>query len=89
MPIALSSKSFASNVQENIPVQLRKDPMQIMVILHDVAVQVSEDPGRDQEGRPRGNDSVETPMVKGNGDLQRPSATGIEIGMAECRGQEG
>ncbi len=62
--------------------------MQIMVIFHDVVVQVPEDPGRDQAGRPRRNDGVEMSMVKGNGDLQRPSATGIEIGMAEGGGKE-
>ena len=65
----MSSKSFTLDLQETVTVQLREDPVQVVVVIHDVVVKVPEEPGRDMTGRPGRNDGVEPPVVKGDGDL--------------------
>ena len=62
--------------------------MEIVVVLHEVMVQVSEEPRGDPAGRLGRHDDVKPSVVEGDGDLQRLPGTGGEIGVAEGRGEQ-
>jgi hypothetical protein len=84
----LDRQILSRDLQQSVPVQRREDPVKIVVVLHEVMVQVSEEMRGDPAGRLRRHDDVEPSVVEGDGDLQRLPETGGEIGVAEGRGEE-
>jgi len=62
--------------------------VEIVVILHEVMVQVSEEMRGNPAGRLGRYDDVEPSVVEGDGDLQRLPGTDGEIGVAEGRGEQ-
>lgn len=87
MAPVLSSKSLSRDLQESVPVEVREDLVKVVVILDDVVVEIGKEACGDLPGRLGGNDVVEPPVVKGDGDLQR-LATIAEIDMSEGRSEE-
>ena len=68
-----NSKVSSRDLQQNVPVQRRENPVEIVVVLHEVMVQVSEEMRGDPAGRLGRRDDVEPSVVEGDaGNRQKP-----------------
>ena len=87
-PSAESRGGPFPDLQELVPVQHRKDKVEVVVVVDEVNLQVPEETLRDETGRLRGDDEVLPPVVECHRQFQRRRIIGTEITMAEGRGQE-